>query len=311
MSIIGLTAIGAYAPEEILTNADLERMVETSDEWITTRTGIRERRLSGKITVAELATQAARNCLALRPHLRPELLVASTGTSERKFPNQASIIANQLNLTGLAGFDLNAACSGLVYSLAVARSMMLTYGYKNTLVTAGEKMTAFVDYTDRASCILFGDGASALLLSSEEPEHEILTTELGMDPTGYDYVTMGGPEKEYYFWQDGKQVFKFAVNKMGELIDLMMERTKTGRDDSFYIIPHQANMRIFEAVARNKGLPMERFITNIDRYGNTSSASIGLALKEAEDSGVFHKGDLLFLIGFGAGLSWAAAAIRW
>jgi len=307
---IGLVSVGAYLPDAKITNTDLEKMVNTTDEWITTRTGIRERRIAKNILSSEMAAFAAKDCLKETP-LRPDLLISSTGTNEYKFPYQASTVANRLGLNGLPAFDLNAACSGLVYSLAVAKSMIES-GYGTTaLLTASERMSYFVDYNDRASCILFGDGASSLLISSEEPEHEILTINLGTDATGSDYIVMGGPENDFYFRQEGKQVFKFAIKKISELIDLLKEKSGYKAGERFFILPHQANKRMMESVAKEKGIPVDHFILNIDKCGNTSSASIGLALKEAWDEQTFKQGDYLFLIGFGGGLSWGAAAIRW
>ena len=311
MKKVGLVAIGSYVPENVLTNYDLEQMVETTDEWIYSRTGIKERRIAPEgVHPSDLAIKAAADCLARTPY-RPQLLIASTSSAEKTCPNQASIIGQRLNLTQVAAFDLNAACSGLVYALAVAWSLMRTEGYDHALVTAGEKITRFVDYQDRATCILFGDAGAALLLSTAQPEHELLAVELGADPSGADLVVMGGPGDQFYFRQDGKSVFKFAVEKMGELIDRLKARLGVEENEPYYVIPHQANRRILEAVARNKGIPPERMICNIAQYGNTSSASIGLALKEAWEEQRFQKGDLLFLIGFGGGLSWAAAALRW
>ncbi len=311
MKKVGLTAIGTYVPEKRLTNHDLEKMVDTTDEWITSRTGIKERRIAPEeMSCAEMAVRAAQNCLA-KTDARPDLLISSTATPDYSSPYQASIVANRLQLTNLGAFDLNAVCSGLVYSLAVARSMMLTGNYRHTLITASEKMSAVTDYTDRSSCILFGDGAAALMLSTENPEHEILTTELGLDATGCDYVVMRGPGKDFYFRQEGRKVFKFAVTIINKMIDSLTRSCGIHKNDDFYIIPHQANYRMMEAVARERGIPMDRFITNIDRYGNTSSASIGLALAEAWEEQRFKKGDLLLLIGFGGGLSWAGAVIKW
>lgn len=311
MKKIGLIAVGAYVPENKLTNADLEKMVDTTDEWITTRTGIKERRIAPKdVFTSDLAVKAAQDCLSQTKY-RPQLLISSSGTAEKNCPYQASIIANQLNFTDLAAFDLNAACSGLVYALAVSWSMMQTGNYEHTLITAGEKLSSFVDYTDRSSCILFGDAGSALFLSTHEPQHEIIAVELGMDATGSNDVVMGGQDQDFYFRQDGRRVFKFAVEKMGELIDHLKEKTGITGQDRYFIVPHQANARIIEAVAKNRGIPKERFISNIDKYGNTSSASIGLALKEAWAEQRFAKDDILMLIGFGGGLSWGAAAIRW
>lgn len=310
MKKIGLLSVGVYLPKEKLTNADLENMVDTTDEWITTRTGIQERRIAKNMLCSDLATRAAQDCLS-GFHTRPELIISSTATNEYRFPYQASTVANRLGLIGIPAFDLNAACSGLVYSMAVAHSMMMTGNITTALVTASERMSCFLDYQDRTSCILFGDGASALLLSSDQPEHEILTIELGTDATGSDCIIMGGPEQDFYFRQTGKQVFKFAVQKMGELIDSLKKKVGWKAGERFFVLPHQANKRMMESVAKDKEIPLENFVINIEKYGNTSSASIGIALKEAWEKNLFQKGDYLFLIGFGGGLSWGAAAIRW
>jgi 3-oxoacyl-[acyl-carrier-protein] synthase-3 len=308
---VGLVAVGSYVPERILTNADLEKMVDTSDEWIVTRTGVKERRIAGPdVHASDLGTGAARNCLA-GSDLVPDLLVASTGTAETRFPYQASVIANRLQLSGLPCFDINAACSGLVYSLVVGYSLMQTGPYQNALITAGEKMSLYMDYSDRTTCVLFGDGGSALLLSAERPQHPVAAYEMGSDAAGCDQIIMGGVGDDYYFRQEGKNVFKFAVNKVVDVIDSL--KTKIGYRDGrrLYVIPHQANTRIIQASAEKSGLPESCFITNLHKYGNTSSASIGLALEDAWRAGRFQTGDLLFLIGFGAGLSWAGMAIEW
>ncbi|HEY8464990.1 MAG TPA: beta-ketoacyl-ACP synthase III [Bacillota bacterium] len=307
---VGIVAAGSYVPEKRLTNADLEKMVATSDEWITTRTGIKERRIAGAELVADLATAASRNCLN-GTGIRPDFLIASSGTTERKFPYLGSIIANRLQLTGLGALDLNAGCSGLVYSMAVAYGLMQTGTYHNVLITAAEKMTDYVDFSDRSSCILFGDGASALLLSTQQTDHQILTFELGTDATGYDQVVMGGPDADFYFRQEGRSVFKFAVNKVEELVTLFKERLGLRDYKRLHIIPHQANIRIIEAAADKLKIPLDKFVCNIHKYGNTSSASIGLVLQEGWQEGRFQTGDFLFLIGFGAGLSWAGAVVRW
>lgn len=308
---VGIAALGSYVPPKVLTNADLEKMVETNNEWIVTRTGIEERHIAtDEIHASGMAVEAGRDCLS-QTSLKPDLLISSSGTNEMKYPYQASIVANNLNLSGLAAFDMNAGCSGLVYSLAIASSMIQTGPFKNALITASEKMSEFVDYTDRASCILFGDAAAAVLLSAEQPEHELLTFELGTDPTGSSLVTMGGKGKDFYFHQEGKNVFKFAVNKIEEMVITLKERVAVKDERRLFVIPHQANMRIIQAAIDKLKLPAEQFICNIHKYGNTSSATVGLALHEAEQAGRFQKGDIVLLIGFGAGLSWAGAAVEW
>ena len=311
MKRIGLSAIGAYVPEHKLTNADLERMIDTTDEWIVSRTGIKERRIASEETfTSDMAEKAARVCLS-KSNFKPDLLISSTSTPERNCPYQASIVANRLNLKDLAAFDLNAACSGFVYGIAAAFSLIQTNGFEHAMITASEKMSSLTDYSDRATCILFGDGASALMISAEDYEHEILVTELGIDASGSGMVTMGGKGDEYYFRQDGRKVFRFAVTKVAEIIDKLKKKAGIRKKDKFYVIPHQANIRIIETVSKNKNISLDHFIINIDKYGNTSSASIGLALEEAWRKDTFKKGDYLLLVGFGGGLSWAGAAIRW
>ncbi len=310
MKTLGLRSIGAFVPPHKLTNHDLEAMVETTDEWIVQRTGIRERRLAKDLKTSDMAVAAAQACLA-GTEVTPDLVIVNSGTAERIYPSQSSIVANRLGLKTSVIFDLNAACSGFVYGLALAESLMQTKGYQNTLIVAGEKMSTFTNYTDRRSCILFGDGAAAVLLTTEGWEHELLATELGSDPSGSDLVTMGARDGDPYFWQDGTKVFKFAVQTLVRMIGRLKEKVGLRDTDAFYVIPHQANLRIVQAVADNLALPMERFVLNIERYGNTSSASIGLALEESWREGRFKKGDTLFLIGFGGGLSWAGAALRW
>ncbi len=310
MNKVGIKSIGKYLPDNKLTNADLEKMVDTNNEWIVSRTGIRERRIAPQdMHSSDIAVKAAQACLS-SVNVKPDLIISSSATSETSIPYQASKIAGSLGLSNLAAFDVNAACSGLIYAMAIGSSMMQSLDYKYALITASEKMSSFTDYTDRASCILLGDGGSSVLLSKKDYEHEILDFELGLDGSGYKYITMGSREGNPYFWQDGQKVFRFAVSKVCELIDTMKKKTGAG-GKNLYIIPHQANLRIFESVSDRTKIPMENFIMNLDKYGNTSSASIGIALEEAWKQDRFVKGDILFLIGFGAGLSWGSVAVKW
>ena len=313
MSAIRIVSLGAHVPEQRLSNADLEKMVETSDAWITERTGIKERRIApAGIESHDLAVEAARQCLRGTGR-RPDLLIASTCTPGRQCPYQASTVAQRLELEGLAAFDVNAACTGMIYGLELARGLMQSSParYRNVLITAAEKMSRFTDYHDRNSCILFGDGASALLLAADGDGPELLEVAVGVTASGADLVRMGGPGDDFYFRQDGRQVFRFAVTIMGQMIDRMRECCALKGDEGFYVVPHQANARVIHSVAQSKGIPLDRFVMNIDHYGNTSSASIGLALEEASRERRFKDGDFVFLIGFGGGLSWGAAALRW
>ncbi|MBN1984018.1 MAG: ketoacyl-ACP synthase III [Chitinivibrionales bacterium] len=314
MTKINLVSIGAYVPDKILNNAQLETMVDTSDTWIRERTGIKERRIAEQDVVShDMATHAARHCLSRFTIQQPDLLISSSCTPGRLCPYQASIVSNRLNLKPHAAFDINAACSGLLYGLQIAQSMMNngTALFKHALITAAEKMSSVTDYTDRNTCILFGDGASAMLISREGGDHELVAVETGFDSSRSNLISMGGKNGDYYFRQDGRQVYRFAVSIMDEMIDRLLQKCGLTVADHFYVIPHQANLRVMQAVAEKKKIPFNRFITNIEKYGNTSSASIGIALEQAWSEGVFQKGDHVLLLAFGGGLSWAGAVIRW
>ena len=311
---INLVASGAFAPETVLSNADLEKMIDTTDAWILERTGISERRVAGPdVQSHDLAVEAVRNLLAPFPGFKPDLLISSTCTPGKMVPNQACEIGRRLGFNPKAGFEMNAACSGFVYALGVAKSLMESNAdlYKTAVVSAGEKMTLVTDYKDRGTCILFGDAASAVLLSSEAEGHEILEVELGLDPMSGDSVSMGAPGDGFYIRQDGRALFKFAVGKMTKLLGGFLAKYGLALDGPYHVIPHHANLRMIQAAADLKKIPMERFVTNIDRFGNTSSASIGLALDEAWRAGRFHPGDYVLFLAFGGGLSWASAVVRW
>lgn len=316
---IGIKAFGSFVPERRLTNEELAGMVDTNDAWIVERTGISERRIAGDgMTTSGMAAKAAQQVLASAGVSGDELafVINSTCSPELTCPSMAARVGQAVALKGGLCFDLNAACSGFIYGLTVGASLLETRGGRYGLVTAGEKMTALTDYHDRASCILFGDGASAAVLTAEPPYHRILHSELGADPSGADLVTMGGQEShgtqaQHFFWQDGRKVFRFAVNILKDLIPKTMARAGIAKGDRYHIIPHQANLRMVEHVAEELEIPMERFVSNIQTHGNTSSASIGIALAEAETEQRFQPGDKLVLVGFGGGLTWAAMALEW
>ena len=318
MKEVGIRSLGSFVPERRLTNEDLSKMVETSDEWIVTRTGISERRIAGdEWKTSDLSIQAARRAM-VGSNLKEEeidFVISSSCSPEVTCPAQAALVSKALGLKGYL-FDVNAACSGLVYALALGDTLLKSGNGRHGLITAGEKITASVDYTDRTSCILFGDGAAALVLTTEPPYHRILGYKLGADPSGADLVWLGGQENhgtqdKHYFYQDGRGVFRFAVTTLKTLIPLMMEEAGVRPNDRYFIIPHQANLRMIENVAKEMGIPMERFVMNIQTRGNTSSASIGIAMAEAAEEGRFRAGDKLILVGFGGGLTWAAAALEW
>ncbi len=319
MSQIGISAIAASVPQRVLTNFDLEKMVETTDEWIVTRTGIHERHIMNPeesitdfvIDSAKLACQKAN----LSPE-KVELIISSTIAPGRLTPAQAFEVAKGIGANQMFGFDLNTACSGLTYGIAVAESLMQTRNLKYALVTAAEQLSRLIDYTDRTSCVLFGDAAATMVLTSENPEHLIIATELGADPSLANEVHIGGvstlvndQRNEYYFRQNGKTVFKFAVNKIKEMYEKVPAKVGLKPEQIKYVIPHQANMRILEAAAKDIQNNGTTFLGNLERYGNTSSASIALVL--AEEWQRFEKGDYILLIGFGGGLSWGATLIEW
>lgn len=316
---IGISGAGFSVPQKVLTNHDLEKMVDTNDEWIVTRTGIRERHIiqPGE-TITGLTTTAARKAceMANFDSQKLDFVISSTLTPDRISPAQSFEIAKGLNSNQAFCFDMNAACSGLMYGLAAAESFLKTRPIKNGLVTAGEHLTRLVDYTDRNSCVLFGDAAAAIVLTNDHPEHLLLYTELGSDPTLGDEVTIGGVQnllngqKEgFYFTQNGKVVFRFAVNIIKQLFDTVPRKVGLKPEQIKYVITHQANNRIIEAAAKDLASEKTEFITNLERYGNTSSASIGVAFVESWNR--FRKGDYILMIGFGGGLSWGATLLEW
>lgn len=313
MKRIVLKSIGSYVPERILTNAHLEQMVDTTDQWILERTGIKERRLARDDEYTHhMVVEAARRCMEGRAE-QPQLIVSSTCTPGKLCPNQASVIGHELKLNPSAAFDINAACPGWLYALTIAKSLMETGGdlYKDVLVTASEKMSQYTDYTDRNSCILFGDGASAVLLGTEGEGPEIEYVELGADVTGAPYVRLGEHDGNPKFDQDGKRVYRFAVTTMHKMLDNLIAQAGLKEGERYKVVFHQANLRMIQSVAETRKLPAEDVLTTIEHYGNTSSASVGLTLDKAWKEGLIQKGERVFLISFGGGLSWAGVTLRW
>ena len=316
---IGISGVGFAVPQKVLTNQDLEKMVETSDEWIVSRTGIRERHIiQPDETITKLVITAAEQACAEGKvdSEKLDFVISSTLTPDRISPAQSFEVAKALNTNQAFCFDLNAACSGLMYGVAAAESFLKTRQIKNGIVTAGEHVSRLVDYTDRNSCVLFGDAACAITLTNDHPEHLILATELGSDPTLAEEVIIGGVDtllndrkKEFYFYQNGRTVFRFAVNTIKRLFHSVPSKVGLRPEQINYVITHQANNRIIEAAAKELASDSTEFITNVDRYGNTSSASIGIALAESWNR--FRKGDYILMMGFGGGLSWGATLVEW
>lgn len=320
MKQVGLSSIGAVVPKKVLNNYDLEKMVDTTDEWIVTRTGIKERRILDKDEklLPLLAEAGKKACdMAGLESSKLNFIINSTLAADRISPAQACEVARELGALNSFCFDMNIACSGFVYALAMAESLLKTRDVSYGLITAGEQLSRIIDYTDRTSCVIFGDGAAAAVVTNEHPEHLILSTELGSDPTMADEVVIGGIKdltdgrrQDFYFRQNGKNVFKFAVGKIKEMFETVPKKAGIKPEQVKYVIPHQANSRIIEAAAKDiSGKGKTEFLTNLDKYGNTSSASIGLVLDEYWER--FEKGDFILLIGFGGGLAWGAALIEW
>jgi 3-oxoacyl-[acyl-carrier-protein] synthase-3 len=320
MKQVGISSIGAAAPQKVLTNSDLEKMVDTTDEWIVTRTGIRERRvLSPDEKLLDLLVKAANSACskAKLDSTKLDFIINATLTPDRICPAEACEVARELNVKSPFCFDLNIGCSGFVYGLAMAESLLKTREISYGLVTAGEQLTRLADYQDRGSCIIFGDGAAAAVVTNDQPQHLMLYSELGVDPSMSNEVIVGGIKdlidgrvEDFYFRQNGKTVFKFAVSKIKEMYETMPAKVGLKPEQIKYVIPHQANLRIIDAAAKDiTAHTATEFLTNLDRYGNTSSASIGLVLNETWER--FQKGDYILLIGFGGGLAWGSVLLEW
>ena len=303
---IRLVGWGTALPDKVVTNADLEARLDTSDEWITERTGIRERRVGG--TTADLAVAAGRAALD-RSQLTPadvDLLVLATTTADQAIPATSAHVADQLGIN-CGAFDLNAACSGFVYSLVVAAGMTAPH-VRRILLVGSETLSRYTDCEDRTTAVLFADGAGAVVLEAVDGPGDLLAWDLGVDGASRSilYADLGG-----FIVMEGREVFRRAVRVTVESAQLTMERAQVAPDDIALFVPHQANLRIIDAAAQRLGIPAERIAVVLDRTGNTSSASIPLALADAADAGRLRPGDLVLLSGFGAGMTWASAVLRW
>jgi 3-oxoacyl-[acyl-carrier-protein] synthase-3 len=325
MRSAAITGWGMAVPERVMTNADLERMVETSDEWIVSRTGIKERRIVGPDdTTTSLATDAAKRALARAGVSAADidLIIVGTCTPDQFLVSQACLVQAEIG-GNAAAFDLSAACSGFVYALATGTQFIQTGLYDRVLVIGVDTLTRFVDYTDRTTCILFGDGAGAVVIEASAEPRGLLSTVLGADGAGHKHLYIPGwgalvpesaglfPEYRPYLKMNGNEVFRFAVRVMGDAAVEAVEKAGLSFADVDMLIPHQANMRIIDAAARRLTLPREKVWVNLDRYGNTSAASIPIALCEAEAAGKLHEGDNVVFVAFGGGLAWAAGVVRW
>jgi 3-oxoacyl-[acyl-carrier-protein] synthase-3 len=323
VSIIGT---GSYVPERVLTNADLEKLVDTSDEWILARTGIRERRIAGENEhTSDLAAKAAERALENAGITANDLdlIIVATATPDMLFPSTACFVQKQIGAKKAACFDMSAACSGFLYALEIAQQFITSHTYNNVLVIGAEKLSSIVDWTDRNTCVLFGDGAGAAILRSRAGSHGVISTYMGSNGEYTDILSMPGGGSRFPITKEnvdqrlntikmsGKEVFKHAVNAMHTAAMCALEQSGLRPQDLACIIPHQANMRIIEALATRMDLPMERFMVNLDRFGNTSAAAVAMALDEANRTGRMQIGDYVLLVVFGGGLTWASSVIQW
>ncbi len=320
-----ITAVGGYVPEYVLTNKELETMVDTTDEWIETRTGIKERRIlkgEGKGS-SDMAVEAAKVALNKRG-IGPEeldLIICATTTPDMQFPATANVIADKLGAVNAFGYDINAACSGFLFALTTGSQFIETGKYKKVMVIGVDKMSSIIDYSDRSTCIIFGDGSGAVLLEPNADGYGIIDSKLHTDGSGRAYLHQkaGGSvkpatmetvmNKEHYVYQEGKTVFKFAVKNMADVAAEVMERNHLAADDIAWLVPHQANKRIIDATAERMGLDENKVMVNIQRYGNTTNGTLPLCLWEWEKQ--LHKGDNIILAAFGGGFTWGAIYIKW
>ncbi len=322
-SIVG---VGSYVPAKILTNHDLEKMVDTSDEWITTRTGIKERRIAAENEwTSTMAARAAERALKMAkvPAADVDLIITATITPDMPFPATACLVQEEIGARRAAAFDMEAACSGFIYGLEIGQQFIMSRTYNTVLVIGAEKLSSIVDWSDRNTCVLFGDGAGAAVLQNRENSHGLLTTFIGADGEKGDllYMPAGGSRcpatrqsvdgRLHYLRMDGKQSFKNAVQAMESAARQALQRCELDISRIKCVIPHQANRRIIDAVAERLGAAPEQLFVNLEKYGNTSAASVAIALDEAVASGRLNRGDLILLVGFGAGLTWGAAVIEW
>jgi 3-oxoacyl-[acyl-carrier-protein] synthase III len=322
-----IVGLGTFLPERILTNQELERMVDTTDEWIVTRTGMRERHMLGPDeSLATMAVAAGKRALenAGVDPLEVELLILATATPEQPIPSTAAIIQPKLGVMKAACFDIAAACSGFLYGLKIARQFILAGDVSTVMVIGAEALTRYADYTDRQTCILFGDGAGAVVLKAAPAGEGILRTAWHTDGTYADFIEMPGGGSKYppnvkeyidqrlpFIKMKGNETFKVAVRSLTDVSHEVLEASGLTIKDVDLFVSHQANMRIIQAVGDRLGLPAEKVFVNLDKVGNTSAASIPLALQDAVDQGVLKKGDLVLAAAFGGGLTWAATLLRW
>lgn len=306
----GIIGISKYVPEKIVTNLDLEKKIDTSDEWIRTRTGIEQRHLAEDEETSDLAFKAAEKALENAGIQADEIgmIIVATVTQDQNFPSVACQIQEHLGASGCAAMDISAACSGFIYATTIAKQFVESNSYNYVLVVGVEKLSKVVDWDDRNTAVLFGDGASAAVIGKVSEGRGILAFELGADGTGGKHLYLN---KANHIAMNGREVFKFAVRQMGESAVSVLEKAGLSKEDVDYLVPHQANIRIMEAARERLGLAEEKMSKTIQTYGNTSAASIGISIVDDLEAGKIKDDDIVVLVGFGGGLTWGALAIKW
>jgi 3-oxoacyl-[acyl-carrier-protein] synthase III len=323
---VSIVGTGSYLPEKRLTNAELSKMVDTSDEWITTRTGIKERRIAAKDeTTSQMATKAALKALE-QARVAPKdvnLILVATATPDMLFPATACFVQKKIGATNAACLDISAACAGFLFGIEIAQQFITSHTHDAVLVIGAEKLTSITNWTDRNSCVLFGDGAGAAVLRHRGSEHGVISTHIGSDGRFSDILFMPGGGSRCPITRDnvdmhlntihmtGKEVYKQAVTAMVSASKKVLADAGLTADDIACVIPHQANLRIIEAIADRLKIPLERFYVNLDKYGNTSAAAVAIALDEANRTGRIKHGDYVLMVVFGGGLTWASTIIEW
>lgn len=323
MNNVGIAGTGAYVPSLAVTNDDISELVETNDEWIMKRTGIRERRISQGEDTSDMASKAAL-CALERADVDPrdvDLIIVATISPDMFIPSVACLVQSKIGADDAACFDINVACSGFVYAMEIAQSMMKSMNYKNALIIGSETLSKVINWKDRSTCILFGDGAGAAVLQRTE-EPGIIKSYLKSEGKKGDALTIGAAdfntpfskesvERDRHIYMNGGDVLKFAVNALADSVNKVLDETGLSMDDIKYIVPHQANVRIIQSAAKKLHTDLDKFYINLERYGNTSSASVPIALNEMYEKGMLKKGDKFILVAFGGGLTYAATMIEW
>ncbi|HDR7797088.1 beta-ketoacyl-ACP synthase III [Bacillus tropicus] len=306
---VGILGIGRYVPEKVVTNHDLEKIMDTSDEWIRTRTGIAERRIADDtIDTSYMAVEASKKALedAGISGEDIDLILVATVTPDRAFPAVACVIQEAIGAKHAAAMDLSAACAGFMYGMITAQQFIQTETYKNILVVGSDKLSKIVDWNDRNTAVLFGDGAGAIVMGAVSEGKGVLSFELGADGSGGKHLY-----QDEYVMMNGREVFKFAVRQLGDSCLRVLDKAGLTKEDVDFLVPHQANIRIMESARERLNLPQEKMSMTIEKFGNTSASSIPIAMVEELQNGRIQDGDLIILVGFGGGLTWGAVALRW